>query len=383
MLTPIKAFIKLESAGGILLIIAAVLAMAIANSPWQESYEHFLHLPMFNSTLAHWINDGLMAIFFLVIGLEVKKELIEGSLAGRDKALFPLIAAIGGMVIPALIYLAFNMQEPINRQGWAIPAATDIAFALGIMALLGNRVPLSLKAFLMALAIIDDLGAIIIIAFFYTQELSFIALGGALVATLVLAFLNNRNVASLPVYLVVGAVLWFCLLKSGVHATLAGVITGFFVPLRLPNSDKHPLDHLMHLLHPWVTFAILPVFAFANAGISLEGISFSSLLSPIPLGIGLGLLLGKPIGIFIFSWLGILVGWVKLPEELSLGHIFAVSILCGIGFTMSIFIASLAFVNESANYMLYSRLGILTGSTLAAVIGYFVLKASLGKNKQS
>lgn len=383
MLAPIKAFIKLESAGGILLIIAAVLAMTIANSPWQASYEHFLHFPMFNSTLAHWINDGLMAIFFLIIGLEVKKELIEGSLAGRDKALFPLIAAIGGMIVPALVYLIFNMQDPVSSQGWAIPAATDIAFALGIMALLGNRVPLSLKAFLMALAIIDDLGAIIIIAFFYTQELSLIALGGALLATVALAILNKRNVALLPVYLVVGAVLWFCLLKSGVHATLAGVITGFFIPLRVPNSDKHPLDHLMHVLHPWVTFAILPVFAFANAGISLEGISLGSLLSPIPLGIGLGLLLGKPIGIFIFSWVGILIGWVKLPEELRLSHIFAVSILCGIGFTMSIFIASLAFVNESADYMLYSRLGILTGSTLAAVIGYFALKISLGKSKQA
>jgi NhaA family Na+:H+ antiporter len=378
MLSSLRVLFKSESAGGILLIVAAGLALVCANGAFQGSYETFLHFPMFNGTLAHWINDGLMAVFFLIVGLEVKKELVEGSLAGKDKAMFPLVAAVGGMVIPALVYLLFNFTDDIGKQGWAIPAATDIAFALGVMALLGKRVPASLKAFLMALAIIDDLGAIVIIALFYTQSLSLLALAAALGTIAVLAVLNRKNVSCLWPYLIVGCLLWFCLLQSGVHATLAGVIVGFFIPLRTP-AGKTPLDTLVHSLHPWVTFIILPIFAFANAGVSLDGISFDTLLAPIPLGIALGLLLGKPLGIFIFSWLAILAGWVKMPEELRLSHIFAVSILCGIGFTMSIFIASLAFVNESADYMVYSRLGILLGSTIAAVAGYLMLKATLKK----
>ncbi|SQI42678.1 Sodium/proton antiporter nhaA [Leminorella richardii] len=382
----LRQFLKLEASGGILLILAAIAAMIVANSPLQAAYEGFLHLPIafkagtleISHSLAHWINDGLMAIFFLVIGLEVKKELIEGSLAGRDKAMFPVVAAIGGMVIPALLYLAFNADNEVTRSGWAIPAATDIAFALGVMALLGNRVPTSLKAFLMALAIIDDLGAIVIIALFYTKTLSGIALAGAATAIAAMVLMNRCGVGNKIAYLAVGAVLWVFMLKSGVHATLAGVITGFFIPLSGRDSSR-PLDSLIHQLHPWVTFLILPLFAFANAGVSLGGVTASSLVDALPLGIMAGLVVGKPLGIFGFCWLALKVKLVSLPPSINLKLIFPVSVLCGIGFTMSIFISSLAFEGQEDALMVYSRLGILLGSTLAAVLGYGMLKSALGR----
>lgn len=384
----LRQFLKLEASGGIILIIAALIAMVMANSPLQAAYDGFLHLPVviqfgaldLSNSLAHWINDGLMAIFFLVIGLEVKKELIEGSLAGRDKAMFPVVAAVGGMIVPALVYLIFNFNDEVTRTGWAIPAATDIAFALGVMALLGSRVPTSLKAFLMALAIIDDLGAIIIIALFYTKELSMVALAGATLTIGAMVVMSWRGVGNKLAYMVVGAVLWVFMLKSGVHATLAGVITGFFIPLNGKEGSK-PLDSLIHQLHPWVTFFILPVFAFANAGVALAGVTLNSLAGILPLGIMLGLLIGKPLGIYSFCWLALKAGLVKMPESIRLNHIFSVSVLCGIGFTMSIFISSLAFEGLGDEYMVYSRLGILIGSTAAAVLGYFLLKLSLSKYK--
>ncbi len=382
----IRQFLRLEAAGGILLIIAAAFAMLLANSSFSALYENFLNIPVaikfaeldINKPLLLWINDGLMAVFFLVIGLEVKRELMEGSLASRDKAVFPAIAALGGMLAPALVYLAFNGSDPIAREGWAIPAATDIAFALGVMALLGNRVPTNLKVFLLALAIIDDLGVIVIIALFYTSQLSITALLVASAAIAALAYLNWRGVGKIAPYLIIGAILWVSVLKSGVHATLAGVIIGLFIPLRASNN-REPSNKLEHGLHPWVAYLILPLFAFANAGISLDGVSVEKMTSMLPLGIAMGLMVGKPLGIFTISWLAVKSGIARLPEGIDFRHIFAVSVLCGIGFTMSIFISSLAFENAGADFDTYSRIGILLGSTVAAVLGYLSLRAVLKK----
>ncbi|WP_217517791.1 Na+/H+ antiporter NhaA [Vibrio metschnikovii] len=380
MIRMIRSFFKTEAAGGVLLVMAAIAAMLIANSPVNELYQHALHAYVFGMSLSHWVNDGLMAIFFLLIGLEVKRELIEGSLKSKEQALFPAIAALGGMLAPALVYTWFNSADPTASQGWAIPAATDIAFALGIMALLGNRVPVSLKAFLLALAIIDDLGVIIIIALFYTSELSSLALGLGLLTAGGLYLLNRYNVTSLPPYLILGAILWFAVLQSGIHATLAGVMIGFAIPLRGKQvGSSSPLKHLEHRLHPWSTFAILPLFAFVNAGISLEGISLAGLTSTLPVGVALGLFVGKPLGIFTFSWISVKLGMTKLPEGIDTRHIFAVSVLCGIGFTMSIFISSLAFGHAHLILDNYARLGILIGSTAAALAGYIMLRATLPK----
>ena len=377
----IRDFFKMESAGGIILVIAAAIAMFVANSPLNEMYQGMLHTYVFGMSVSHWINDGLMAVFFLLIGLEVKRELLEGALKSKETAIFPAIAAVGGMLAPALIYVLFNSSNPEALQGWAIPAATDIAFALGIMALLGNRVPVSLKVFLLALAIIDDLGVVVIIALFYSGDLSTLALTVGFIATGVLFMLNNKHVTKLSVYLVVGAILWFAVLKSGVHATLAGVVIGFAIPLKGNKGEHSPLKHLEHALHPYVAFAILPIFAFANAGISLEGISLSNLTGMLPLGIALGLLVGKPLGIFLFSWGAVKTGVAKLPEGVNFMNIFAVSVLCGIGFTMSIFISSLAFGPTNADFDTLARLGILMGSTTAAILGYFLLSISLPKTK--
>ncbi|HHB1596368.1 TPA: Na+/H+ antiporter NhaA [Vibrio campbellii] len=375
----IRDFFKMESAGGILLVIAAAIAMTIANSPLGESYQAMLHTYVFGMSVSHWINDGLMAVFFLLIGLEVKRELLEGALKSKETAIFPAIAAVGGMLAPALIYVAFNAGDPEAISGWAIPAATDIAFALGIMALLGKRVPISLKVFLLALAIIDDLGVVVIIALFYTGDLSTMALLVGFVMTGVLFMLNAKEVTKLTPYMIVGAILWFAVLKSGVHATLAGVVIGFAIPLKGKKDEHSPLKHMEHALHPYVAFGILPLFAFANAGISLEGVSMSGLTSMLPLGIALGLLVGKPLGIFTFSWAAVKLGIAKLPQGVNFIHIFAVSVLCGIGFTMSIFISSLAFANVSPEFDTYARLGILMGSTTAAIIGYALLHFSLPK----
>ncbi|BCK03293.1 Na+/H+ antiporter NhaA [Vibrio cholerae] len=377
----IRDFFKMESAGGILLVIAAAIAMVIANSAMGEGYQAFLHTYVFGMSVSHWINDGLMAVFFLLIGLEVKRELLEGALKSRETAIFPAIAAVGGMLAPALIYVAFNFNDPAAIQGWAIPAATDIAFALGIMALLGKRVPVSLKVFLLALAIIDDLGVVVIIALFYSSDLSTIALTIGFIMTGVLFMLNAKHVTKLSIYLVAGLILWIAVLKSGVHATLAGVVIGFAIPLKGNKGEHSPLKHLEHALHPYVAFAILPVFAFANAGISLQGVSLAGLTSMLPLGVALGLLLGKPLGIFSFSWAAVKLGVAKLPEGINFKHIFAVSVLCGIGFTMSIFISSLAFGQANEAYDTYARLGILMGSTTAALLGYSLLRLSLPLKK--
>ncbi|MBL0485540.1 Na+/H+ antiporter NhaA [Aeromonas caviae] len=379
-----KRFLKLESASGIILILAALVAIGLANSALAQHYQSFLNTEVqvriaaldINKPLLLWINDGFMAIFFLLVGLEVKREMLEGALSSRVQATFPAIAAVGGMLAPALIYSFFNYGDEATRAGWAIPAATDIAFALGVMALLGKRVPTSLKVFLLALAIMDDLGVIIIIALFYTQQLSLTALAIGVVATLALLWMNRRGEDRIGLYMVVGLVLWVAVLKSGVHATLAGVIVGFMIPL---NGKRYasPLKHLEHVLHPWSAFLILPLFAFANAGVSLEGVYFSALLNPLPMGIILGLFVGKPLGIFTISWLAVKSGIAQLPQGVNFRQIFAVSILCGIGFTMSMFIASLAFEHGGLDYGSYSRLGILAGSTLAAVIGYIALRISL------
>lgn len=375
----IRDFFKLESAGGIILVIAAVVAMTIANSPLNDVYQGVLHSYVMGMSVSHWINDGLMAVFFLLIGLEVKRELLEGALKSRETAIFPAIAAVGGMLAPALIYVLFNAGDPEAIQGWAIPAATDIAFALGIMALLGKRVPVSLKVFLLALAIIDDLGVVVIIALFYTSDLSTMALVVGFIMTAVLFVMNAKHVTKIRLYTVVGLILWVAVLKSGVHATLAGVVIGFAIPLKGKAGEHSPLKHMEHALHPYVAFAILPLFAFANAGISLDGVSMSGLASTLPLGVALGLLVGKPLGIFSFSVAAVKLGVAKLPEGINFKHIFAVSILCGIGFTMSIFISSLAFGSAHADYDTYARLGILMGSTTAAILGYVLLRMSLPK----
>ena len=375
----------MESAGGILLILAAALAMLLANSPFSHLYHQFLDTDVqiridaldLHKPLLLWINDGLMAIFFLLIGLEVKREMLEGALSSREQALFPAIAAVGGMLAPALIYLAFNHDNPITHAGWAIPAATDIAFALGVMALLGNRVPVSLKVFLLALAIMDDLGVIIIIALFYTQQLSLTALAIGILATLTLLWMNRRGEDRISLYMLVGLVLWVAVLKSGVHATLAGVIVGFMIPL---NGKRYasPLKQLEHALHPWSAYLILPLFAFANAGVSLEGIGLSALLSPVPLGIMLGLFIGKPLGVFTISWLAVKLGIAQLPNGVNFKQIFAVSILCGIGFTMSMFIASLAFTDSAMLDL--AKISILSASILSGLLGtaFFKLQACFG-----
>ena len=379
-----KRFLKLESASGIILILAALVAIGLANSALAEHYQSFLNTQVqvriaaldINKPLLLWINDGFMAIFFLLVGLEVKREMLEGALSSRVQATFPAIAAVGGMLAPALIYAFFNYEDEITRAGWAIPAATDIAFALGVMALLGKRVPTSLKVFLLALAIMDDLGVIIIIALFYTQQLSLTALAVGILATLTLLWMNRRGEDRIGLYMLVGLVLWVAVLKSGVHATLAGVIVGFMIPIS-GKRYASPLKHLEHVLHPWSAYLILPLFAFANAGVSLDGIQLSDLLSPVPMGIILGLFIGKPLGIFTISWLSVKLGIAQLPSGVNFKQIFAVSILCGIGFTMSMFIASLAFEHGGLDYGSYSRLGILVGSTLAAVIGFIALRISL------
>ena len=379
-----KRFLKLESASGIILILAALVAIGLANSALAEHYQSFLNTQVqvriaaldINKPLLLWINDGFMALFFLLVGLEVKREMLEGALSSRVQATFPAIAAVGGMLAPALIYAFFNYEDEVTRAGWAIPAATDIAFALGVMALLGKRVPTSLKVFLLALAIMDDLGVIIIIALFYTQQLSLTALAVGIVATLTLLWMNRRGEDRIGLYMLVGLVLWVAVLKSGVHATLAGVIVGFMIPIS-GKRYASPLKHLEHVLHPWSAYLILPLFAFANAGVSLDGIQLSDLLSPVPMGIILGLFIGKPLGIFTISWLSVKLGIAQLPSGVNFKQIFAVSILCGIGFTMSMFIASLAFEHGGLDYGSYSRLGILVGSTLAAVIGFIALRISL------
>ncbi len=373
-------FFQLEAASGLLLIAAAVLALIINNSPLSGLYNSFLDTPVVAQVgalkiakpLLLWINDGLMALFFLIIGLEVKREVLEGQLSNVSQVALPGAAAIGGMVVPALIFWALNKDDTAALAGWAIPMATDIAFALGVLALLGKRVPVSLKLFLMTLAIIDDLGAIVVIALFYSGALSSLALMLAAACLVALIAMNRLGVVRLAPYLIVGAILWVCVLKSGVHATLAGVTLAFCIPLRTRHAEASPSRTLEHALHPWVAYAILPLFAFANAGVPLAGVTLDSFTHHVPLGIAGGLLIGKTVGVFGLTWLAIKVGLARLPQGASWMQLLGVSILCGIGFTMSLFVGSLAYVPGQSVFAGEDRMGILTGSIVAAFVGYAV-----------
>jgi NhaA family Na+:H+ antiporter len=382
-------FFQLEAASGLLLIAAAALALIINNSPLSHLYASFLDVPVVAQIGALkiakpallWINDGLMALFFLLIGLEVKRELLDGQLSKPSQVVLPGAAAIGGMVVPALIYWALNKDNPAALGGWAIPMATDIAFALGVLALLGKRVPVSLKLFLMTLAIIDDLGAIIVIAIFYSTDLSGASLAGAAACLIALIAMNRLGLVKLGPYMIVGLILWVCVLKSGVHATLAGVTLAFCIPLRTKNAEPSPLLTLEHALHPWVAYAILPLFAFANAGVSLVGVNLESFTHHVPMGIAAGLLLGKTVGVLGFTWVMVKTGLAALPAGANWGQVLGVAVLCGIGFTMSLFVGSLAFVPGSSEYAGMDRMGILTGSILAALIGYAV--TAMASRKQA
>ncbi|MDF2394153.1 Na+/H+ antiporter NhaA [Pseudomonas protegens] len=381
-------FFAMEAASGLLLIAAAILALIINNSPLSWLYNGLLETPVvvqigalkIAKPLLLWINDGLMALFFLLIGLEVKREVLEGQLSKPSQIVLPGMAAIGGMLVPALIYWFLNRDNPAALNGWAIPTATDIAFALGVLALLGKRVPTSLKLFLMTLAIIDDLGAIVIIAIFYSGALSTLSLLLAAACIAALVAMNRMGVVKLGPYMIIGLILWVCVLKSGVHATLAGVTLAFCIPLRTRNAEPSPSQALEHALHPWVAFGILPLFAFANAGLSLSGVTLESFTHHVPMGIAIGLLLGKTIGVFGLSWLAVKAGLTALPAGANWGQILGVAILCGIGFTMSLFVGSLAFEPGSSDYAGMDRMGILTGSLLAALIGYAVTAAASRKN---
>ena len=384
----INSFLKLESAGGILLIAAALLAIICANSPLVPYYDLLLSTPveirvgdlLIAKPLLLWINDGLMALFFLLVGLELKRELVEGELADKRNIVLPGVGAVGGMIVPALVYVYFNYDDPVAIQGWAIPAATDIAFALGILTLLGSRVSITIKIFLTSLAIFDDVGAIIIIAVFYTSKISLISLLIVLACLPLLAMFNKKGVLSKSPYLLVGLIMWVATLKSGVHATLAGVLLAMFIPLRGRDSDSPSvLKSLEHDLHSIVAFFVLPIFAFANAGISLKGIGLDYLLHNVPIGIALGLLLGKPIGIFGLCWIAIKLKWARLPGDIRWLDLFGIALLCGIGFTMSLFIGSLAFEETGVNLMFDERVGILAGSILAGLMGYTVLRFSRSK----
>ncbi len=380
----IESFIQKESSSGVLLIVATILALIFSNTLLAPYYEAFLHVPVsiqlgslsLDKSLHHWVNDGLMAIFFFLIGLEVKREVLEGHLSSISQVTLPIVAAIGGMAVPALIYLYFNGDNPLAANGWAIPTATDIAFALGILSLLGKRVPLSLKVFLMALAIIDDLGAIVIIALFYTVDLSTLSITVASVALAILIVMNRMGVLRKSAYFIVGLVLWVSVLKSGVHATLAGVALAFTIPLygKLENGETiSPLKTLEHDLHYWVAFFILPIFAFTNAGVNITEISLDQMSGSVPLGIMLGLFLGKQLGVFGLSWLVIKLGFAKMPTGSTWLQLYGVSVLTGIGFTMSLFITSLAF--SSADLFQYTdKLAILVGSFSAGILGYLLLR---------
>jgi NhaA family Na+:H+ antiporter len=378
-LSALRAFLKSEAAGGLLLMGAAALALVVANSPLAADYFHALHVEVAGLSLGHWVNDGLMAVFFLLVGLEIKREMTGGELSTWPRRVLPGVAALGGMVVPALVYVALNRQAPENLRGWAIPAATDIAFALGVLALLGSKVPASLKIFLAALAIIDDLGAILIIAVFYTDHLTLWALGGAAAALAVLIGLNRLKVARLWPYLLVGAVLWFMFLKSGIHATLSGVILAMTIPIgqvsktgspAAPDHEDSPLHRLEHGLNPWVAYLVVPVFGFANAGVALGGIGADALLAPATLGATLGLFVGKQVGVFGFSLAAIKLGWAQRPSGTSWLQFHGVAALCGIGFTMSLFINNLAF--DSPLLRDETKIGVLAGSVLSALLGWLL-----------
>ncbi|WP_439213275.1 Na+/H+ antiporter NhaA [Duffyella gerundensis] len=368
------AFISSPAAGGIVLILASAAAIIIANTALRESYEGFLHAYIGGLSVEHWINDGLMAVFFLLVGLEIKRELIAGALSSWSQRALPGFAAMGGMAVPALIYVWFNADNSATLQGWAIPAATDIAFALGVLALLGSRVPASLKIFLSALAILDDMGAVAIIALFYTNDISLWMLAGVTAMLALLLGLNRAGVTRLLPYLLVGGLLWFFMLKSGVHATVAGILLALFIPLQGNTADSvAPLERLEHSIAPWITFLILPLFGFANAGVALTGMTFDVLAAPVPMGVALGLFFGKQIGVFGLAALAIGLGLAKRPENSSWMQVYGVSVLCGIGFTMSLFIGNLAFAG-SPERVDEVKIGVLAGSVVAALVGMLILR---------
>jgi Na+:H+ antiporter, NhaA family len=373
-------FFKLESSSGLILLFAAVIALYLSNSNYSELYFQTLNTHIiigtenFNLDLSvmHWINDALMAIFFFVVTLEIKREFLQGELSRPKQALLPIIGAFGGMVVPAVIYIIINLNTPENIRGWAIPSATDIAFSIGVLSLLGSRIPISLKIFLMALAIIDDLGAIVIIAFFYTSELNYLNLALLLATFIILIFLNKFKFRNFAPYFVLGIFLWFFTHGSGVHATIAGVLLALSIPHRKNEKDYSLLLKLEHILSPYVAFGIMPLFALANAGVSLTGLSLISLLDPIPLGILCGLFFGKQIGVFFFSYISVKMKFAQMPNNVTWMKLYGVALLTGIGFTMSLFVGNLAFV-ENINNMNGVKIGVLSGSLLSTLVGYFVL----------
>jgi NhaA family Na+:H+ antiporter len=382
----LRSFLRSQASGGLILMAAAALALLVANSPLAPTYFGALHAYVGPLSLSHWINDGLMAVFFLLVGLEIKREVLDGQLSSWNRRILPGVSALGGMVVPALIFLAFNGQDPDTARGWAIPSATDIAFALGVLSLLGDRIPTSLKVFLTALAIIDDLGAVIIIALFYTSNLStfYLALAGVVVAMLIC--MNRYGVIRLAPYLLLGAVLWFLALQSGIHATIAGVVLALTIPLRRdvgrPDDMVHsPLHKLEHGLHGWVTFLIVPMFGFANAGVSFSGLTPAVLTDHLTLGVALGLLLGKLVGVFGSAYLVIRVDWADMPADASTLQLLGVSLLCGIGFTMSLFIGLLAFA-DNALLQEEVKIGILMGSLLAGLLGWSILRVARRETRQ-
>ncbi|TXD96376.1 Na+/H+ antiporter NhaA [Psychrobacter frigidicola] len=383
----IKAFFDLDASGGIVLALAAIAAMIIANTSLNTWYESFIHAPVaiqvgsfaIAKDAHHWINDGLMAVFFFLVGLELKREVLIGELSNLKQIVLPAGAALGGMIFPAIVYVAFNYHEPEFLKGWAIPTATDIAFALGILSLLGNRVPNSLKVFLVSIAIFDDIGAILIIALFYTSDLS---LGSLALAGLCLPFLyllNRRNVTSITPYLLIGVIMWIFVLKSGIHATLAGVVLALFIPLFDRTDPEHsPLEELEHDLQNTVSYGILPLFAFANAGISLKGAGITELFHSVPLGIAAGLFIGKQLGVMIMCWIIFKLGISTMPKGMNFKQIYGAALLCGVGFTMSLFIGGLAF--GGATPLFDERLGIIMGSIVSGIAGYLMLKVALKDN---
>jgi NhaA family Na+:H+ antiporter len=392
MKATIRNFLQMESAAGIVLMAAAALALIAANSPLSSYYDLFVDTPVeirigafeIAKPLLLWVNDGLMAVFFFLVGLEVKREVLEGELSRPSNVMLPLIGAVGGIVAPVAVYTFFNYGDAVAMNGWAIPAATDIAFALGILMMLGSRVPVSLKVFLVSLAIFDDLGAIVIIAIFYSADLSLLALLVASMCLVLLGYLNWRHVSSVTAYVLVGVVMWAAVLKSGVHATLAGVALAMFIPMRARDEpDRSPLRELEHDLHTVVAFGVLPLFAFVNAGISFAGMGLADVMHPISLGIAAGLFLGKQLGVFLLCYMAIRLGIARLPEGAGMGALYGVAILSGVGFTMSLFIDSLAFEHlaPDAVFDFDERLGILLGSIASGIAGYIVLDRTLPRDQ--
>ena len=381
-----KWFFKLEAASGLVLLFSAIVALIISNSNYANLYFETLNQYFFlginniglKLSVLHWINDALMAIFFFFVTLEIKREFIQGELSNIKQAMLPIIGAVGGMLVPALIYVIINLNDPATLNGWAIPSATDIAFSLGVLSLLGSRVPLSLKVFLTALAIIDDLGAILIIAVFYSGDLNIKYLSLMLISFIILLLLNKFNIKKFLPYLIVGVLLWDFTHNSGIHATIAGVLLAMTIPHRQKKKDFSLLIKLEHGISPYVAFGIMPLFAFANAGVSLEGLSFNSLLNKVPLGIVLGLFVGKQIGVFLFSYISIKLKFAQLPTNSNWYNFYGVGVLTGIGFTMSLFVGNLAFV-ENIQYMDGVKIGVLTGSLLSTLFGYFLILVTPNK----